>query len=97
MGQQMLAYMSFANNFFLIMVDRRGYYIERGDAMSRTVKLICLDLIILYLIGRMPFPLLVIPLVGCMVIHNINEIREIRNEQKNSKRHKKVTKKSTKK
>ena len=64
--------------------------------MSRTVKLICLDLIVLYLIGRMPLPLLVIPLVGCMVIHNINEIKEIKNETK-SKKKKKVTKKTTKK
>ena len=64
--------------------------------MSRTVKLICLDLIVLYLIGRMPLPLLVIPLVGCMVIHNINEIKEIKNETK-SKKKKKVTKKSTNK
>jgi hypothetical protein len=44
----------------------------------------------------MPFPLLVIPLVGCMVIHDINEYKEIKNEQKNNKRHKKVTKKKSK-
>lgn len=62
---------------------------------ARVIKLICLDLIILYLIGRMPFPLLVIPMVGCMVIHNMNEIREIQDE-KQANRKKKVKKKTTK-
>lgn len=61
---------------------------------ARVIKLICLDLIILYLISRMPFPLLVIPMVGCMVIHNMNEIREMRNE-KQTNRKKKVKKKAT--
>lgn len=62
---------------------------------ARVIKLICLDLIILYLIGRMPFPLLVIPMVGCMVIHNMNEIKEIRDE-KQANRKKKVKKRATK-
>ena len=65
--------------------------------MGRIVRLICLDLIVLYIIGRLPFPLLVIPMVGCAVVYTINEIKEIKNEKKNNrKRHKakKVTKKS---
>lgn len=63
--------------------------------MGRIVRLICLDLIVLYIIGRLPFPLLVIPMVGCAVVYTINEIKEIRNEKKKrNKRHKakKVTK-----
>lgn len=65
--------------------------------MGRIVRLICLDLIVLYIIGRLPFPLLVIPMVGCAVVYTINEVKEIKNEKKNNrKRHKakKVTKKS---
>ena len=62
---------------------------------ARVIKLICLDLIILYLIGRMPFPLLVIPMVGCAVIYNMNTIKEIRDE-KQANRKKKVKKKATK-
>ena len=65
--------------------------------MRRIVRLICLDLIVLYIIGRLPFPLLVIPMVGCAVVYTINEAKEIRNEKKKrNKRHKakKVTKNS---
>ena len=62
---------------------------------ARVIKLICLDLFILYLIGRMPFPLLVIPMVGCAVIHNMNTIKELRDE-KQANRKKKVKKKATK-
>ena len=50
---------------------------------------------VLYIIGRMPFPLLVIPLVGCTVMYVMNEIKEIRSETK-SKKKKKITKKKTK-
>ena len=62
--------------------------------MKRTVKLVCLILVVLYLISRFPFPLLVIPLVGVMVVHVSNEIKEIRDE-KQSKKKKKVKKTST--
>ena len=62
--------------------------------MARTVRLITLDILIFYLMARLPIPLLVIPLVGCMVVFNINEIKEIKHEKKKAirKRHKKVTK-----
>lgn len=62
--------------------------------MARTVKLICMILMILYIIGRMPIPLLVIPLVGCSIIYISNEIKEIRDEKKNKKRDKEITKTS---
>ena len=62
---------------------------------ARVIKLICLDLIILYLISRMPFPLLVIPMVGCVVIYNMNEIKGVKDE-KQANRKKKVKKKATK-
>ena len=66
--------------------------------MARTVRLITLDILIFYLMARLPIPLLVIPLVGCMVVFNINEIKEIRNANKSknkSKRHKKVNRKQS--
>lgn len=59
------------------------------------VKLICLDLLVMYLMFRLPIPLLVIPMMGCMVVYTINQIKEIKNENKAKKRssgHKKVTK-----
>jgi hypothetical protein len=65
--------------------------------MARVVKLICLSLMILYVIGRFPVPLLVIPLVGCTVIYISNEVEEIKSEKckkKNNRRNKKVAKKS---
>jgi hypothetical protein len=43
----------------------------------------------------MPFPLLVIPMVGCMVIYNMNEIKGLKDE-KQANRKKKVKKKATK-
>ena len=64
--------------------------------MTKIVRLICIDLIVLYLITRLPVPLLVIPVVGTMVIFNYNEVKEIKdaNKSKNkSKRNKKVTNK----
>lgn len=64
--------------------------------MAKVVRLITLDILVLYLMMRLPIPLLVIPLVGCMVVFNIDQIKEIRHENKKKvhKRHKKV--KSTK-
>ena len=64
--------------------------------LARKVKLVCLILMILYIIGRFPVPLLVIPLVGCTVVYVSNEIQEMKDE-KQSKKKKKVAKKSTKK
>lgn len=64
--------------------------------MAKIVRLICIDLVVLYLITRLPVPLLVIPVVGAMVIFNYNEVKEIKdaNKSKNkSKRNKKVTNK----
>lgn len=65
--------------------------------MARTVRLITLDILIFYLMARLPIPLLVIPLVGCMVVFNINEIKEIEHENKKKvyKRHKKVNRKQS--
>lgn len=62
--------------------------------LARKVKLVCLILMILYIIGRFPVPLLVIPLVGCTVVYVSNEIQEMKNE-KQGKKKKKVAKKST--
>lgn len=64
--------------------------------MARKVRLVCLILLVLYVCGRFPFPLLVIPLVGCTIIHIANEVEEMKHEKKSKKRNKKVTKKSTK-
>jgi uncharacterized membrane protein YciS (DUF1049 family) len=50
---------------------------------------------ILYIIGRFPVPLLVIPLVGCTVVYVSNEIQEMKDEKQSKKRNKKVAKKST--
>lgn len=61
--------------------------------MARKVRLVCTILLVLYVIGRMPFPLLVIPLVGCTVIFVANELEDIKHEKKGKKRNKKVTKK----
>ncbi len=61
--------------------------------MARKVRLVCTILLVLYVCARMPFPLLVIPLVGCTVIHVANTLEEIKNEKKNKK--KKVTKKKS--
>ena len=64
--------------------------------MAKIVRMICIDLIVLYLITRLPIPLLAIPVVGAMVIFNYNEVKEIKNANKSknkSKRHKKVTNK----
>ena len=57
--------------------------------LARKVRLICTILIVLYIVGRMPFPLLVIPLVGATVIHICNEVEEMKNEGKSKKRNKK--------
>ena len=65
--------------------------------LARKVRLICVILIVLYIVGRMPFPLLVIPLVGATVIHICNEVEEIRNEKSNKRNKKKSIKKQTKK
>ena len=62
--------------------------------LARKVKLVCLILMILYIIGRFPVPLLVIPLVGCTIVHVSNEIQEMKDE-KQGKKKKKVAKKST--
>lgn len=64
--------------------------------IARIVKLVCLCLIVLYVIGRLPIPLLVIPLVGCTVVYVTNEIKEIRDE-KQSKKKKKVKRSTSKK
>lgn len=65
---------------------------------AKIVKLVCLDLLIMYLMVRLPIPLLVIPMMGCMVVYTIDQIKEIRNVKtkgkKRSSRNKKV--KSTK-
>lgn len=64
--------------------------------MAKIVRLICIDLIIMYLITRLPIPLVIIPVVGAMVIFNYNEVKEIKNANKSknkSKRHKKINKK----
>lgn len=64
--------------------------------MTKIVRLICIDLVVLYLITRLPVPLLVIPVVGAMVVFNYNEVKEIKNANKSknkSKRNKKVTNK----
>ena len=63
--------------------------------LARKVKLVCLILMILYIIGRFPVPLLVIPLVGCTVVYVSNEIQEMKDEKQSKKRNKKVAKKST--
>lgn len=62
--------------------------------MARKVRLVCLILLVLYICGRMPFPLLVIPLVGATIIHIVNEVEDMKHEKKGKKRNKKVTKKS---
>lgn len=62
--------------------------------LARKVKLVCLILMILYVIGRFPVPLLVIPLVGCTIVYVSNEIQEMKDE-KQGKKKKKVAKKST--
>lgn len=65
---------------------------------SRIVRLVCLDLVILYLVTRLPLPLLVIPLIGCSVIYNMKEVQEIKNDKtKNTKGKKKSIKKKSKK
>lgn len=65
---------------------------------AKIVKLVCLDLLIMYLMVRLPIPLLVIPMMGCMVVYTIDQIKEIQNVKtkgkKRSSRNKKV--KSTK-
>lgn len=65
--------------------------------MVKIVRLVCIDLVVLYLIIRIPVPLLVIPVVGAMVIFNVNQIKEIKEDanqaKKRTKRNKKVTKK----
>lgn len=65
--------------------------------MAKVVRLITLDILVLYLMMRLPIPLLVIPLVGCMVVFNIDQVKEIRNENKKKihKRNKKVTRKQS--
>ena len=67
--------------------------------MTKIVRLICIDLIVLYLITRLPVPLLFIPVVGAMVIFNYNEVKEIKDENKTKKRNsrnKKVKKQTSK-
>lgn len=62
---------------------------------AKIVKLICLDLLVMYLMFRLPIPLLVIPMMGCMVVYTIDQIKEIKNANKTKKcssRNKKVTK-----
>ena len=63
--------------------------------MAKKVRLVCLVLIVLYICGRMPFPLLVIPLVGCTIIHVCKEVEEMKNETKSKKKKKVVKKKPT--
>jgi len=82
-----------------MLVRKRGNI--RKEVMllaAKIVKLVCLDLLIMYLIVRLPIPLLVIPMMGCMVVYTIDQIKEIRNVKtkgkKRSSRNKKV--KSTK-
>lgn len=59
--------------------------------MAKKVRLVCLILMVLYVCARIPTPLVVIPLIGCLVIHVSKEVEEMRNEKKNKK--KKVVKK----
>ncbi len=65
--------------------------------MVKIVRLVCIDLVVLYLITRLPVPLLVIPVIGAMVIFNVNQIKEIKEDanqaKKRTKRNKKVNKK----
>lgn len=63
--------------------------------MARKVRLVCLILLVLYICGRMPFPLLVIPLIGCTIVYICNEVEDIKHEKKGKKRNKKVTKKKS--
>lgn len=65
--------------------------------MVKTVRLVCLDLIIMYLITRLPIPLVIIPVVGAMVIFNINQIKEIKEDANKTKKHTKRNKKVTNK
>ncbi len=67
---------------------------EGVDAMGRIIRLICTCLMILYIIGRMPIPLVVIPLVGCMAIYISDEVKEIKDAKNNSKRSKEVKNKT---
>ena len=61
--------------------------------MAKKVRLVCTILLVLYVCARMPFPLLVIPLIGCLVVHVSKELEDMRNEKKNKK--KKVAKKKS--
>ena len=61
--------------------------------MARKVRLVCIILLVLYVCSRIPTPLVVIPLIGCLVVHVSKELEEIKNDKaKNKNRRKKVTK-----
>ena len=67
---------------------------------KRVVRLVCITLMIFWVLSKvMAFaPLLAIPLVGATVLYIINEVEEIKHENKSknkSKRHKKVTRKQS--
>jgi hypothetical protein len=93
-----LAYILFANKFFLIMLVRRGNIRKEVMFMARrVVRLVCISLMIFWVLSKvMAFaPLLAIPLVGATVLYILKESEEIKNENKAKKRssgHKKVTK-----
>ena len=75
------AYILFANKFFHIMVER-GYILwKKVIFIGKIIRLIVIDYLILKMLTIIPLALVVIPLLGCAVIFNINQINEIKAEK----------------
>lgn len=66
---------------------------------SKIVRLICIELIALWLTAKLVAfaPLLAIPLIGASVIFAIDQVKEIKNENKKRNSRNKKVKKQTKK
>lgn len=66
---------------------------------SKIVRLICIELMALWLTAKLVAfaPLLAIPLIGASVIFAIDQVKEIKNENKKRNSRNKKVKKQTKK
>lgn len=66
---------------------------------SKIVRLICIELMALWLTAKLVAfaPLLAIPLIGASVVFAIDQVKEIKNENKKRNSRNKKVKKQTKK
>lgn len=76
------------------MVER-GYILwKKVIFIGKIVRLIVIDYLILKMLTIIPLAIVVIPLLGCAVIFNINQVNEIRDDKAKKKAEKEQESKS---